>query len=118
MCGSSYAHAPIAVCEALHFFKTRKLISLSVQQIIDCTSTGKAKFRNHGCDYGWPENVKFFHSLTILFHVKVNIQVLDYLVKNPKHGCEPDSVYQRDATKRTTTTTITNKPYHHHKTYG
>ena len=40
--------------------------------------------------------------------MKVDIQVLDYMVKKPKHGLEPDSVYGRDTTKR---------PYHHGKTY-
>ena len=50
--------------------------------------------------------------------MKVDIQVLDYMVKKPKHGLEPDSVYGRDATKRTTTTTTTKQPYHHRKTYG
>ena len=59
VCGTSYAFAPVAVFEALYYFQKSKLISLSEQQIIDCTSTGKSKFLNYGCRGGSVENVYF-----------------------------------------------------------
>ena len=51
-CGSCYAFAVAGSVEGQHFRKTGKLISLSVQQIVDCSL-----LRWDGCDGGVPSDV-------------------------------------------------------------
>lgn len=48
-CGSSYAFAAVEAIEAQYFIKTKSLLSLSEQQIVDCSK----KFGNDGCQDGF-----------------------------------------------------------------
>ncbi|XP_034478220.1 cathepsin L-like [Drosophila innubila] len=49
-CGSCWAFAAVGTLESQHFIKNRQLISLSEQNLLDCSS--RAPFSNHGCDGG------------------------------------------------------------------
>jgi cathepsin L len=52
-CGSCYAFSGVGAIEGQHFLKTGKLISLSEQQIVDCSQD----FQDNGCDGGFMESV-------------------------------------------------------------
>lgn len=47
-CGSHYAFAAVESIESQHFLRTQKLVSLSEQQVIDCSKS----FGNKGCHSG------------------------------------------------------------------
>lgn len=46
-CGSCWAFGSTACVEAEHFIKTGKLVSLSEQELVSCSTV------NHGCQGGW-----------------------------------------------------------------
>ncbi|KAH8307751.1 hypothetical protein KR044_012243, partial [Drosophila immigrans] len=53
-CGSCWAFASIGTLEGQHFIKNRELISLSEQNLVDCSKN------NNGCNGGWPETALNF----------------------------------------------------------
>ena len=61
-CGSCWAYSAVGALEGAHYKATGKLVSLSVQQLIDCATD------NHGCKGGWYERAfryqsyHFYHS--------------------------------------------------------
>lgn len=49
-CGSCWAFAALGVLEALQARRTKRLVPLSVQNLVDCSG----QYNCHGCTSGWP----------------------------------------------------------------
>lgn len=57
-CGSCYAFGAVGAIESHHFIKTGIMISLSEQNLIDCSQA----YGNHGCHGGSPKSAfKYIH---------------------------------------------------------
>lgn len=50
-CGSCYAFAAVGALESHHFIKKGQRVSLSEQNVVDCSS--RAPYNNLGCQSGW-----------------------------------------------------------------
>lgn len=51
-CNSGWAFAAVATLEGQYFLKTKELVELSAQNLLDCSSN--EKYGNEGCIQGWP----------------------------------------------------------------
>lgn len=56
VCGSCWSFSAAQVLASAHFMSTGDFVSLSEQQIMDCSWTyGYGPWHNQACDGGWPE---------------------------------------------------------------
>ncbi|KAH8307750.1 hypothetical protein KR044_012242, partial [Drosophila immigrans] len=51
-CGSCWAFSAVGALESHHILSTQQSVSLSEQNLVDCTRG--APYNNHGCGGGWP----------------------------------------------------------------
>ncbi|KAF7004685.1 hypothetical protein CFC21_019882 [Triticum aestivum] len=77
-CGSCWAMVAAASVEALHYMKTLKSISLSVQELIDCDT------ESHGCQGGHEENAFRYISKNGLS----SESDYPYMARRSKSGCK------------------------------
>lgn len=56
VCGSCWSFSAAQVLASAHYMSTGNFVSLSEQQIMDCSWTyGYGPWHNQACDGGWPE---------------------------------------------------------------
>lgn len=67
MCGSGYAMAVTAALEAAQAFQSRsEAISLSTQQVMDCSSDAARSYKNAGCSGGYlDQTINYIHDNTV-----------------------------------------------------
>lgn len=55
-CGSCWAFSAIGAIEGAHAVKTKELLNLSEQQLVDCSHEGPLDDPNQGCKGGWMDS--------------------------------------------------------------